>query len=134
MKFDPRLMLPRVDKCIAALADTLVCLERPGSDAQVHLPAITAFLAATHARMPDYLQIALRILTFVFDAWPLATKGKAFHRLDLADRLDQVNRWERSRLTFRQSLVAFYRSLTMFRLYSELCKEDGDFRAHAKQD
>lgn len=134
MKFDPRFMLPNVDKCIEALADTLVCLERSESNVRIHLPAITSFLLATHARMPDYLRIAFRILTFVFDAWPLATKGKAFHHLDLADRLDQVNRWEHSRLAFRQSLVAFYRSLTMFRLYSELCKEDSDFRASAQQD
>ncbi len=122
------------EKCVRALADTLVRMERPEKDGRENMVSVVGFLFATQARMPDHLRFAFRILTLVFDAWPYATTGKPFHRLDLPRRIDQVERWKRSRLAFRQGLIAFYRSFVIFGLYSELSKQDADRGMRAKQD
>ncbi|WEX75263.1 hypothetical protein PYH37_000650 [Sinorhizobium numidicum] len=127
-------LFPSVEKCVEALADTLVSLERPDSDEQENLEAIAAFLQTILTKMPDHLGIPFRILTLIFDAWPLAATGKPFHALDLARRIDQVDRWEHSRLAFRRTLIAFYRPFTIFAFYSELCKQDVLVGAHTKQN
>ncbi|QIG50156.1 hypothetical protein G5V57_21985 [Nordella sp. HKS 07] len=134
MKPDSAPKFPSVDSCVSALTDTLVRIDRPNSSEQVNLAPIVAFLQATLARMPDYLRLVFRILTLVFDAWPLIVSGRPFHRLDLARRIDQVERWQRSRLTFRQALIAFYRSFVIFALYSELNKEETASDFCTKQD
>ncbi|MDW9830268.1 hypothetical protein GOB24_22055 [Sinorhizobium meliloti] len=127
-------MLPSIEKCVAALADTLVRIERPETNRQEDLKPIVFFLLSTLARMPDYLRVAFRVLTLAFDAWPLVFTGRPFHRLDLKRRIDQVEHWDGSQLAFRQALVAFYRSFVIFGLYSELYKQDSDRGAGTKQD
>ncbi|MGK9201241.1 hypothetical protein [Sinorhizobium meliloti] len=124
MKSQHRDMLPSVERCVGALTDTLARLERPERCGEESLGKTVAFILETQARMPDYLRLVFRVLTLIFDAWPYVVTGKPFHRLDLARRIDQVEHWGRSRLTFRQAVIAFYRSFTIFVLYSELSKED----------
>jgi hypothetical protein len=117
-------MLLSFDKCIEAIAETLVTREFPLSRQAEKSGDIAAFLLEVHSRMPDYLRLVFRILTLVFDAWPYPMTGKPFHRLSLARRSDQLDRWEHSRLQSRHGLIAFYRTLAIFGLYSELYKQD----------
>ncbi|PLT94968.1 hypothetical protein [Sinorhizobium medicae] len=134
MKSKPGQLVPSIEECVKALADTLVRIERPETDRSENVAPIVSFLLATLAKMPDYLRVAFRILTLVFDAWPLVVTGKPFHRLDLAGRINQVEQWNQSRLVFRQALIAFYRSFVIFGLYSELSKEDAYRGVCTKQD
>ena len=126
-------MLPRFDKCVAAIADTVVRQETPSAAQAENIGTVAAFLLATHARMPDYLRFAFRILTLTFDAWSYPTTGRPFHRLSLARRTAQLSRWQHSRLQFRSSLIAFYRTMAIFGSYSEYYKQDHDHGAHPEQ-
>lgn len=117
-------MLPNFDRTVRAIADTLV-RQAPSPNA-ARREMIGSFLLASHARMPDYLRLGIRVLTLVFDAWPYATTGRPFHALSFDRRVRELDRWGRSRLKFRQSLTTFYRTLATFGLYSDLYRQDYD--------
>src|SRR3546814_17272014 len=90
---------------------------------------VSAFLLATHSKMPDYMRLSIRILTLLFDTWSYPINGQPFHRLPLSHRIDQVEAWENSRLEFRHGLPVFYRSFATFGLYSILYGPNYDTRA-----
>ncbi|MEP6828366.1 MAG: hypothetical protein ABJA10_09865 [Aestuariivirga sp.] len=125
-------MRPDFEKCVAAIADTIVRSDVPNFNNLASIGAVTQFLLKTHANMPDYLRIAFRILTLIFDAWPLATSGVTFHALDVASRSHQILSWKKSRLRPCSGLMTFYGSLTVFSFYSELYRQD--FEVGAKSD
>lgn len=116
------------EKCVGAIVRTMVGQEAPAEASDANVETVSAFLMATHSKMPDYLQLAFHILVLAFDAWPCLTKGKPFHRLDVKQRSGQLDRWEHSHIGAKRSLVAFYRSLVTFGLFSELHSKQ-DFRA-----
>jgi hypothetical protein len=127
-------MFPSFEKCVGAIADTLVRQEMQSADRAQDAGTIATFLLASHARMPDHLRLAFRVLTLVFDSWSYPTAGKPFHQLSVPRRLDQVSRWGASRLQFRHALITFFRTLTTFGLYSEIYKQDYEFGSHSEQD
>lgn len=112
-------MTPDFERCVRALAETMV---EPAALAPDHDAAVTRiadFMLATHAGMPDYLRLAFRILTLVFDAWAYGSAGKPFHQAGRSQRLAQVAAWEASRLTPRRALVVFYRTFATYGVYCE---------------
>jgi hypothetical protein len=118
-------MLPSFEKTVRAIADTLVQQDPAPADAS-RGELIATFLLASHARMPDYLRLAIRLLTLFFDASSYPITGRPFHKLGFARRASQFDRWDRSRLKFRQSFTTFYRTLATFGLYSDLYPQDYD--------
>lgn len=117
------------ERAIAAYADSAVRQRQvdtgsPGGDAGANAEAVAQFLMAVHARMPGYLRAPFRMLGLLFDAWPIVTTGRTFHRLDLAARAAQIRAWKDSRIEVRRRLMEFYDSLALFGLYSELYGQD----------
>ncbi len=119
-------MLPDFEKCVGAIADALVKQERQLGEQGGDPRQVASYLLATHAQMPDYLRIVFRVLTIAFDAWSYPRNGVPFHRLGIEGRLAQLERWDCSRLQSRRALVNFYRTFTVFGLYSELDERDHD--------
>ena len=114
-------MFPNFEATLMAFADTIVRKKQPIADRSAHdAEAVARFLSTAHAQMPDYLRLPFRILTLIFDAWPIALTGKPFHRLPLERRSAQVAAWENSRIELRRRLMEFYGSLALFCLYSEI--------------
>jgi hypothetical protein len=122
-------MFPDFEKCVAALVDTLLLQEKSKAKYIESMETTLRFLRSTHTGMPDYLRLAFRALTLLFDAWPVLTTGKTFHDLNAPSRLRQLENWESSRLQFRVGLMAFYRSLTSFSYYYEIYERDHEVGA-----
>jgi hypothetical protein len=127
-------MRPNFEKCVRAIADTLIRQEMPSVQQLNETAAVAAFLLESHARMPDYLRVVFKCLTVVFDCWPCLLTGKPFHAQSYSRRLDQINRWGASRLQFRNTLITFFKTLTTFGLYANIYKQDYAVGSHSKQD
>lgn len=134
MKSEPLSRCPNVEKCIAALSATLAGMESVAPESGKDLTATVVFILATQKKMPDYLRLAIRTLTMVFDAWPLIVTRRPFHGLGFEQRKAQIEHWERSRLAFRRALIEFYRSFVAFGLHSDLSDQEAERVAHAKLD
>jgi hypothetical protein len=65
-------------------------------------------------RAPDYLRVALRLATRVFDLSAVASTGHRFHRLGGARRQRIVAMWKRAPLGACRDLMRFYESLIVF--------------------
>lgn len=126
--------LPSFEKCVQAIVDTLIRQELPSPKNPADVETIGAYVLAAHASMPDYLRLAFRILTVIFDAWSYPVAGKPFHLLSSGRRADQLRRWQHSRLGIRPALISFYRTLTFFGLYSDLYKQDVECGAHREHN
>ena len=61
--------------------------------------------------MPDYLQLPMKTLTWVFDTWGFVLTGERFQRMDAVNQAAHVDRWKNSRLSFCRDFVRFYESL-----------------------
>lgn len=83
---------------------------------------VVRFVVAQQARTPDYLRLLLRVVTIAFDAWPLLTTGKPFHRLAPELRRRQIENWRTSRLGPLRNFIRYYEGLAVFGWYS-LCEE-----------
>ena len=113
-------MLPNFEQAVWALTDaTISDWNAPAGNTHM-VGDIAHFVLDVHARMPDYLRLAFRLMTLLFDAWPYPATGKPFHALDLAERRVRIRTWENSRLQARRGLMAFYKSFAIYGLYSEL--------------
>ncbi len=112
--------LPNFEQAVWALTDATIS-DRKTLAGNTDLTGETArFVLDVHAKMPDFLRLAIRVLTLLFDAWPYATAGRPFHALDLPQRLSRMHTWEHSRLDARRGLITFYKSFAIYGLYSEL--------------
>lgn len=134
MKSEPFSRRPNIEKCVAALSATLAGMESVAPDSRKDVTATVAFILATQEKMPDYLRLAIRALTMVFDAWPLVVARRPFHGLCFEQRKAQIEHWERSRLAFRRALIEFYRSFVAFGLHSDPNDQEAERVAHAKLD
>lgn len=121
-------LLLNFEKTVEAFADALIQQKEPlPQSSATSITAVSTFLLAVYSRMPDYTRLPCRVLTLLFDAWPLLTHGKPFHQLDRSRRVAQIQSWERSRMEFRRRLIEFYGTLAYFGLYSELYGEDYEY-------
>ncbi len=127
-------MLPSFEKCVAAIAETVLWQEAHSTRHADKVGNVTEFLLATHSNMPDYLRLAFRIATLAFDAWSYPFTGKPFHAMDIGRRGKQIEVWKSSRLQFRQGLIGFYRTLATFGLYSEIYNQDHAFGTSTQPD
>jgi hypothetical protein len=73
--------------------------------------AISAAIIAHQKLMPDYLQIAMQVLTWMFDVWGFVLTGSRFQNMDAANQAVQVDSWKKSRFGFRRDFVRFYESM-----------------------
>jgi len=106
---------------ISALADSFVD-ELFSSDSVNHPKArkyVTRFLIEQHMRMPDYLRFPLKLLTLVFDTWPLPHYMQSFHQLSHQQRWMQIESWKHSKFKFRRDFIRFFESLIVFAWYSQ---------------
>ncbi len=92
------------------------CNEHSASGSFPH-NRVARFVLAQHARMPDYLGLALKVLTLLFDARAIVFSGRPFHRLPHERRWRQIQSWRMSRLAPCRELVRFYERLVLFRWY-----------------
>ena len=120
--------MDRFDKTVSALAATIICARcshNYSANEAAH-DSVVRFLIGTHARMPDYFRLPFKVLTLMFDLWPLPTSGKPFHRLPQEARWCQIQAWQSSAIGFRRDLIKFYETLTIFGWYAEVCGQDYD--------
>jgi hypothetical protein len=123
----------RFDRTVRALTDAMIRQRQATPERCETVERVSGFLLMTHAKMPDYLRMAFRILTLLFDASSYPFKGKPFHRLGLAERIAQIKAWESSRLQFRRALMTYYRTMAVFGLYSELYGQDYEWSGGHEQ-
>jgi hypothetical protein len=120
------------ERTVSALVASLISeLARSGTpDDRSTEAAVTRFLLATYAAMPDYLRPPLRILTLLFGVSGIATAGRWFHRLPQEARLRQIEAWRSSSVGFRRDLIKFFETLTVFGWFAEI--HAGDYVASAE--
>lgn len=78
---------------------------------------VVRFVIDQHARTPDYMRLPLRLITLIFDAWPLPTCGRPFHQLPAENRIRQIERWRASRIGAKRDFVRYYEGLAVFGWY-----------------
>jgi hypothetical protein len=69
--------------------------------------------------MPDFLSLAMRMLTISFAVYIIITHLMPFHRLSLKERIRVLARLQNSRITVCRDFVRFYQTLTLFSIASE---------------
>lgn len=106
------------DRTVAAIAEVVARQSPVAAPDRAAVAEVVAFVLATHARMPDYLRIGFRLLTLVFAASSILRSGQPFHRMAGDRQARQIARWENSPFGFQRGLVAFYRTFTVFGLYT----------------
>lgn len=111
--------LPSFEKCVRAIASTIIAERTSSEPSDANVDTVSAFLIATHSKMPDYIKVGFHALVLIFDGLPFLTTGKPFHQLDFVRREDRLHGWEQSHIGAKRSLIAFYRSMVLFRLFSE---------------
>jgi hypothetical protein len=120
------------ERTVSALVASLIAeLARSGTpNDRSTEAAVTRFLLATYAAMPDYLRAPLRLLTLLFGVSGIATAGRGFHRLPQEARLRQIEAWRSSSVGFRRDLIKFFETLTVFGWFAEI--HAGDYVASAE--
>jgi hypothetical protein len=115
--------MPAYAPTVSTLCDG-VLQERglPDAAAATGLPlcAVSEFVLAQHARMPDYLRVPLRLLTLLFDAAGLVHGGTLFHRTEPAARRRQIAAWRGSRFAIARDFIRLHEGLALFCWYSML--------------
>lgn len=81
---------------------------------------VARFVRDQRARMPDYLLVAMKALTFVFDLWPIPTTGRPFRHLSESEQARRVAAWKRSRLGPFRDFVRFHETLILFAWHVEM--------------
>jgi len=85
---------------------------------------VVRFVAGQYARSPDYMRVPFWILTLVFDAAPLLTHGRVFHRLETDQRIARINRWRNSSFGPLRDFIRYYEGLTVFGWYAIVEERD----------
>ena len=89
--------------------------------AQAGTEAVNAAVAADIERqiwlLPAPLRLAVAVATTVFNLEPVLRHGRTFARLPEPRRLEQLKRWEHSRLGAKRDFVRYVRSLALLNLY-----------------
>ena len=105
---------------VSALAYSLIeerCNEAGEKDIFPH-NQVVHFVLDQHGRSPDFLRTTLKIITLVFDAWPVLTLEAPFHRLPHPRRWCQVLNWRGSRLGLCRNFIRFYENLVIYCWYA----------------
>jgi hypothetical protein len=115
-------MILSFESTVSALTYSIIRERCDGAEHSLAFPhnRVVRFVLDEHARMPDYLRLALVGLTLVFDAAAFPVAGCAFHQLPHTRRWRQILNWQGSVLGFRRDLMRFYQSLVIFGWYAEV--------------
>ena len=105
---------------VSALVYSIVAERCPGDDhPDLHLRNdVVRFVIGQHGRTPDYLRLPLRLITLVFDAWPVLRRGRPFHSLSPELRAGQIDRWRTSRVAAMRDFVRYFEGLAIFGWYA----------------
>lgn len=109
-------MLPDFTATVRALAEAVAYREKGATGSP---EAAANFVLASFRDMPGYLRPPLHAATLFFDAWPVVRRGRPFHRLPIASRLNQFDAWEGSSIGPARMLMTFFGSLILFGLWSD---------------
>lgn len=109
-------MLPDFAATVRALAEAVAHRENGATGSP---EAAANFVLATFQGMPAYLRPPLRAATLFFDTWSIVRRGRPFHRLPIALRVQQFSAWERSPIGPARLLMTFFASLILFGLWSD---------------
>jgi hypothetical protein len=105
---------------VSALVYSLInerCHEDSKQDVFTHNQVVN-FVLEQHGRSPDFLRTPIKIITLVFDAWPVLTLRAPFHRQPHAQRWCQVQNWRGSRLGLCRNFIRFYENLVIYCWYA----------------
>ena len=106
---------------VSALAYSVVREECDVADIrgrEARLNRVAEFMLAQRGRMPDFLGLAMMILTLVFALQALLFFGAPFNRLRHEHRWEHVMAWRNSRIGARRDLIRFWESLAVLGWYS----------------
>ena len=113
-----------VSGTVLAITDAMIRRDGQAADRVAAIAPTAALIQETLNAMPDHLRLPMRILTWLFGISSRLAGGRPFHALPLERRIGQIARWEASRLGFRRSLIAFYRTFATYGVYSRLYGAD----------
>lgn len=106
---------------VSALAYSVVREECGVADIrgrESELNRVAVFMLAQRGRMPDFLGLAMMVLTLVFALQALFFFGAPFNRLRHEHRWEHVLAWRNSRIGPRRDLIRFWESLAVLGWYS----------------
>jgi hypothetical protein len=69
--------------------------------------------------MPDFLGLAMKMLTIFFAVYIVVSTFSPFHRLSFSERVRILGRLQNSRISVCRDFVRFYQTLTSFSVASE---------------
>lgn len=69
--------------------------------------------------MPEFLGLAIKLLTNLFAIYVIASTFVPFHRLSFTERTRILGRLQNSRISACRDFVRFYQTLTIFSVASE---------------
>ncbi|BDU57284.1 hypothetical protein LMORI2_02660 [Limnohabitans sp. MORI2] len=94
--------------------------------ALVHTLARRPYIVTEHrfvlrqcSAMPDFLGIAIKLLTIFFAIYIVASNFALFHRLGFAERVRILEGFQNSRISVCRDFVRFYQTLAIFSVASE---------------
>jgi len=87
---------------------------------------VSAFVLDQQQRMPDFLRLAMTLLTWAFEFLPLLTTFRRFSSHSLERRREIFADWHCSRFRARRDFAAFYGGLAGFAWYSRSPVQAGD--------
>jgi hypothetical protein len=94
--------------------------------ALVHTLAGRSYIVTEHRfvlrqclAMPDFLGLAMKVLTIFFAFYIFFAFFMPFHRLSFTERMRVLARLQNSRITVCRNFVRFYQTLTLFSVASE---------------
>jgi len=115
-------MARRFDNTVSALCYSFIAEWPPlGCDGYFYHNEVVRFVIDQHHRMPDYLRLPIKMVTFVFDICGIFYGLSLFHNLPPELRALQIQSWRKARLGPMRDFVRLYESLTLFAWYSKNC-------------
>jgi len=111
---------------VSALAYSVVREECGVADvrgSEARLNRVAEFMLAQRGRMPDFLGLAMMVLTLVFALQALLFFGAPFNRLRHEHRWEHMLAWRNSRIGPRRDLMRFWESLAVLGWYSVIEEE-----------
>ena len=64
-----------------------------------------------------YLKIPFLIISLVFEASSIFSKGKRFQNLKKEEKIKLIQCWNKSSINFNRDFIKFFRTLTLFAFY-----------------
>ena len=112
---------------VSALAYSIVreeCGVKDLSGLTERVNRVAAFMGGQRERMPDFLGLAMAVLTVAFALQSMLFFGAPFNRLSHEHRWEHILAWRNSGLGPRRDLIRFWESLAVLGWYSMVDEEE----------